>query len=90
MELIRYKYEEPGGYNTNFIVMLTDNYRSHPALLTLPSKMFYDNLLLPCARGEDVSLCLNFSGLTERARGEIPLVVHGIMGTDLKEDISPS
>ena len=86
----KYKHEEPIGYNKSFIVMLKDNYRSHPALLTLPSKLFYDNLLIPCASGDEVSSCLNFSGLTEQARGKIPLVVHGITGPDLREDLSPS
>lgn len=78
------------GYNNNYIVMLLENYRSHPALLTLPSKLFYNNMLVPCADIEEVSSCLSFSGLTESAKGKIPLVFHGVMGTEMREERSPS
>ena len=70
--------------------MLLENYRSHPALLTLPSKLFYNNMLVPCADIEEVSSCLSFSGLTESAKGKIPLVFHGVMGTEMREERSHS
>lgn len=31
--------------NHNFITQLTKNYRCHPAILTKPSELFYDNVL---------------------------------------------
>lgn len=37
-------------YNPNFIVTLTRNYRSHPDILNIPSKLFYDGLLLAKGR----------------------------------------
>ena len=36
-------------YDPRYVTKLLANYRSHPALLTLPSKLFYDNELLPRA-----------------------------------------
>ena len=35
--------------------------------------------------------CLQFPGLTEQARRQkVPLVFHGVIGQDLKEETSPS
>ena len=35
--------------------------------------------------------CLHFPGLTEQARKQkVPLVFHGVIGQDLKEESSPS
>ena len=78
------------GYDPNFITMLTRNYRSHPTLLTLPSKLFYNSKLIPCAADQEVNSCLNFSGLTKAGQGKVPLVVHGIMGPENREEESPS
>jgi hypothetical protein len=41
-------FSQPGAddaYDSRFITKLTRNYRSHPALLHLPSSVFYDNEL---------------------------------------------
>lgn len=32
-------------YNPEFIAVLTKNYRSHPDILTIPNKLFYDGIL---------------------------------------------
>jgi superfamily I DNA and/or RNA helicase len=38
--------------------MLEENYRSHPSLIHLPSKLFYGNALKACANvAERESLC---------------------------------
>ena len=35
--------------------------------------------------------CLNFEGLTEGARrNRVPMIFHGVIGQDLKEEASPS
>ena len=38
-----------GDYDGRSITQLTHNYRSHPELLSLPSTLFYDGRLVPCA-----------------------------------------
>jgi len=38
-----------GKYDPRFITKLVQNYRSHKSLLTIPSKLFYDDDLLPKA-----------------------------------------
>lgn len=32
-------------YNPKFITVLTENYRSHPDILAVPNKCFYDKML---------------------------------------------
>lgn len=38
-----------GKFDERVIVKLLRNYRSHPALLELPSRLFYESELIPCA-----------------------------------------
>jgi len=80
----------PTGYDNRCITKLTRNFRSHPALLTLPARLFYSNELIPCADKALVDSCLNFPGLTDAARGMTPLLVYGVIGQDLREEASPS
>lgn len=42
---------------------LSNNYRSHPALLDVPSSLFYNKALLPCARSEVTDSALNWEDL---------------------------
>ena len=37
-----------------------------------------------------MSSCLQFPGLSQEARGKVPLIFRGIIGQDLKEEMSPS
>ena len=37
-----------------------------------------------------MSSCLQFPGLSQEARGRVPLIFRGIIGQDLKEEMSPS
>lgn len=34
-----------GEYNTQFIVQLKENYRSHPCILSVPNELFYNGIL---------------------------------------------
>lgn len=34
-----------GAFNATYITQLVDNYRSHPAILQMPSELFYENSL---------------------------------------------
>ncbi len=38
-----------GTYDARYIMQLVRNYRSHPQLLSLPSRLFYDGKLQACA-----------------------------------------
>jgi len=59
-------------------------------LLEVPARLFYHSELQPFADPVVVNSCLQFSGLSEAARGKIPLIFRGIIGQDLKEESSPS
>lgn len=49
---MEYLFKEPcygnnneGHYNSDLIVQLVENYRSHPDILRIPNQLFYDNKL---------------------------------------------
>ncbi|KAJ3382431.1 Helicase MOV-10, partial [Entophlyctis sp. JEL0112] len=75
----RYKHDQ-------HIVKLVHNYRSHPAILKLYSKAFYDDDLLACAEGDPRLTNLNWLPNTR----EFPIVFHGVSGKDDREGNSPS
>lgn len=83
-------YSKKPTYDPRCITKLVRNFRSHPALLDVPGRLFYDSELQPCADKMMVNSCLQFPGLTEQARGKIPLIFRGVIGQDQKEDVSPS
>eukprot|EP00092_Neocalanus_flemingeri_P108624 GFUD01139505.1.p1 GENE.GFUD01139505.1~~GFUD01139505.1.p1 ORF type:complete len:1236 (+),score=447.39 GFUD01139505.1:45-3752(+) len=78
-------------YDRRCITKLVKNFRSHKELLTIPKMLFYDNELDACADERMAESCLQFPGLPQEARRKkIPLVFHGVIGQDLKEETSPS
>ncbi|XP_017673744.1 PREDICTED: RNA helicase Mov10l1 isoform X1 [Lepidothrix coronata] len=76
-----------GAYNPLLITKLTKNYRSHSALLALPSKLFYHKELEVCADASVVTSLLNWGKLPRKG---FPLIFHGIKGTETREGHSPS
>ncbi|KAJ8245693.1 hypothetical protein GJAV_G00273480 [Gymnothorax javanicus] len=75
------------GYDPLLVTKLVYNYRSHDALLSLPSRLFYSGEL--CARAPRAvveSLCY-WSRLP--AKG-FPLLFHGVRGTEMREASNPS
>jgi helicase MOV-10 len=69
------------------ITKLEQNYRSHPAILELPNKLFYDGDLEVAADPlSSHSLC-NWEHLPTKG---VPLIFHGIEGNDKREGNSPS
>merc|ERR1712096_26168 len=57
----------------------------------IPKMLYYDDELDACADERMAESCLNFPGLPEEARRKkVPLVFHGVIGQDLKEETSPS
>ncbi|XP_027163224.1 probable RNA helicase SDE3 [Coffea eugenioides] len=70
----------------NFITTLVSNYRCHPAILHLPSKLFYEGELLACK--EDTSSAKSWLGILPHE--EFPILFVGIQGCDEREGFNPS
>ncbi|KAG8439863.1 hypothetical protein GDO86_005872 [Hymenochirus boettgeri] len=80
-------YGACGNYNPLLITKLTKNYRSHTALLHLPSKLFYHRELEVCADPATVNKLLRWDKLPHKG---FPLIFHGIRGTEMREGQNPS
>ena len=91
MSLDMYNMDGGGSYDQRCITKLVRNFRSHAELLTVPKQLFYNNELEACADQMQVESCLNFEGLpAEAKRNKVPMIFHGVIGQDLKEESSPS
>ncbi|KAL3828774.1 hypothetical protein ACJIZ3_017576 [Penstemon smallii] len=71
----------------NFMTKLIRNYRTHPAILYLPSQLFYDGLLMPC-KEENSGFTTSMDDLLPDK--EFPLIFVGIQGCDEREGCNPS
>ena len=76
-----------GSYDARVITKLVRNYRSHEVLLELPNRLFYDDDLIPCVDPLLGNWCTKWEGLETAC---VPLLWHGIVGTDKREGNSPS
>ncbi|XP_025071153.1 RNA helicase Mov10l1 isoform X2 [Alligator sinensis] len=76
-----------GSYNPLLITKLVKNYRSHSALLALPSKLFYYKELEVCA---DISVVTSLLGWERLPRKGFPLIFHGMKGNETREEHNPS
>jgi len=76
-----------GAYDDRLVVKLLCNYRSHPEILKIPNESFYDGELLPCADKVARTMLSSWSELPGRG---FPLVFHGVVGRDEREERSPS
>uniref|UniRef100_A0A8C5SSZ1 RNA helicase Mov10l1 n=1 Tax=Laticauda laticaudata TaxID=8630 RepID=A0A8C5SSZ1_LATLA len=76
-----------GSYNPLLITKLVKNYRSHGALLTLPSKLFYHKELEVCADPLVVNSLLGWEKLPKKG---FPLIFHGMRGMEMREGCNPS
>jgi helicase MOV-10 len=68
-------------------VKLTNNYRSHEAILKFPNDRFYGGELIPCADIRIRNVCLGRPILPTH---RFPVVFHAMSGEDLREASSPS
>lgn len=76
-----------GHYDNRLITKLLRNYRSHPAILSYPNDTFYDGELVSNAdEGIRTSLC-DWEELPAR---NFPIIFHGVIGKDQREERSPS
>ncbi|XP_058529792.1 RNA helicase Mov10l1 isoform X1 [Ochotona princeps] len=76
-----------GAYNPLLVTKLVKNYRSHSALLALPSRLFYHKELEVCADPKVVTSLLGWEKLPKKG---FPLVFHGVRGSEAREGRSPS
>ena len=76
-----------GGYDSALVTKLLDNYRSHPDILHLPNKLFYDGELRARA---DPTMTHRFDRWAELPAQGFPIVFHGVEGLDQREGDSPS
>ncbi|KAM4872954.1 helicase MOV-10 isoform 1-T2 [Thomomys bottae] len=77
----------PNGYNPQFITKLLRNYRSHPTILDIPNRLYYEGELQACADTVDRERFCRWEGLPQQG---FPIIFHGVMGKDEREGNSPS
>uniref|UniRef100_A0A8C9WQU1 Helicase ATP-binding domain-containing protein n=1 Tax=Scleropages formosus TaxID=113540 RepID=A0A8C9WQU1_SCLFO len=75
------------GYNPLLVTKLVYNYRSHEALLALPSRLFYAGELCVRAERAVVDCLCNWNRLPTKG---FPVIFHGIRGVEMREGSSPS
>ena len=69
------------------LTIVSRNFRSHEKLLKLPSTLFYCDQLETAADELVVNSLLQWPSLKKKG---FPLIFHGIIGQDLREENSPS
>ncbi|KAL7534989.1 hypothetical protein ACHAXR_006195 [Thalassiosira sp. AJA248-18] len=74
-------------YDTRMITKLVHNYRSHPKILCIPNKLFYEGDLIAEA---DITRSHRFVDWEHLPTRGFPVVFHGIEGEDMREANSPS
>ncbi|PBK68587.1 RNA helicase [Armillaria solidipes] len=79
-------YDEVGGHGQS-VVKLTQNFRSHSAILKFPNERFYKGDLQPCADPDSVGVFIGSDHLTAK---KFPIVFHAMAGQDDREASSPS
>lgn len=79
--------KDPEGFNTQFITKLLRNYRSHPDILYIPNKLYYEQELEAYANVMDRERFCHWEGLPRKG---FPIIFHGVMGKDEQEGNSPS
>ncbi len=73
METSLYRKDEINGYNPLAITKLLVNYRSHPAILEISNRLFYDGELL--SKAQESSLTEKIKWLPSK---NFPLIFHNI------------
>lgn len=80
-----FKCELYGSGDANYITKLVRNYRCHPEILYLPSKLFYFGELMACRDPSTFMVTAEFL-----PNKEFPVLFFGIQGCDEREGNNPS
>ncbi|DBA05017.1 TPA: hypothetical protein N0F65_000705 [Lagenidium giganteum] len=80
-------YDTSADSGQRVMTKLRRNYRAHPVLLAVPSKLFYLSSLLPHA---PASVCRGLENWQVLPTAGVPLIFHGVQGNDCQERSSPS
>ncbi|PNT78149.1 hypothetical protein BRADI_1g74450v3 [Brachypodium distachyon] len=79
-------FEQYNAGDPNYVTKLVRNYRCHPAILELPSQLFYGGELIAC-KDDKVSSTYDCIGLPNKS---FPVLFIGIQGCDEREGNNPS
>ena len=82
-----YQRGDDGEYDPHLVTALIDNYRSHPDLVALPSRLFYDNASRSCV---DVATLKHRSVCLPNSETRFPIMFYGVQGECVKNGSSPS
>lgn len=82
-----YSKTNEGAYPSSLLTMLVRNYRSHPALLKLPNKMFYNGELQACGDQMWTHSLAKWEHLPQKG---FPVLFHAVEGENMQESNSPS
>lgn len=74
-------------YDKRLITKLVRNYRSHPDILEQPNELFYNKELIPCA---DKLIRESLCQWDKLKKKNFPVIFHGILGEEMREETSPS
>lgn len=85
MDFKPYTKNEHNQYNPTYITKLLRNYRSHPKIIEVSNKLFYENELKACG-DFSVRKAEDWTGL---AKPKFPVFFHGVEGTERKNPRSP-
>ncbi|XP_012692807.2 RNA helicase Mov10l1 [Clupea harengus] len=78
---------DENGYNAAVVTKLLYNYRSHEALLSLPSRLFYAGDLCMRAQRSVVDALCHWGRLPTK---RFPFIFHGVRATEMREGNNPS
>ncbi|CAL4920873.1 unnamed protein product [Urochloa decumbens] len=85
LQRLLFDFEQYQTGNPNYVTKLVRNYRCHPAILELPSELFYGGELIACKEDEEPAYdCI---GLPNKS---FPVLFVGIQGCDEREGTNPS
>jgi len=74
-------------YDKRYITKLINNYRSHEKILEVPNQLFYDGELKAVGDEMKTNFLCQWAGLPQK---RFPIIFHGVLGKDEREEKSPS
>lgn len=81
-----YKKNENNQYDNKLVTKLVKSYRSHPSIIELSNKLFYDGELESVGDKKITDMFLNWK---ELPNPNFPVIFHSVLGKDEQEGTSP-